>query len=278
MATSGPMADFARLPNDRKILVFVVAGGLLGLLYYQFAYKGLKEDLANAKQENGSKVALNNKLTNDIPAYEELKGRMKELDERIAKNQEALPTEAEVPAFFEMLERKIKQSGVEITRWNKVNSVPFESFFKEPVEIELTGSYMQIKRFFASLVQKDVSPNAANSETEEDRERIVSIENLQLVNPVVKNREIVLTARFTAVTFRQEEPKVAPGAPAPGVVTPTPGAKPPLPPANTPAGAKARTEDAIKKGDAVDRNATGVDEAKTPAGGGSGSARLKGGL
>ena len=34
---------------------------------------------------------------------------------------------------------------------------------------------------------------------------IVSIENLSLSQPVVKNREIRLTARFTASTYRQEE-------------------------------------------------------------------------
>lgn len=275
MATTGPMADFARLPNDRKVLVFVVIGGLLGLLYYQFAYKALKEDLESTEQQNQSKAAMNSKLGNDIPQYEKLKERMKDLEERIARNQEALPTEAEVPAFFEMLERKIKQSGVEISKWTKLPEGPVETFMKVPVEIELTGSFMQIKRFFASLVQKDVSPNA--SEGDQERERIVSIENLTLTNPVVRNREIILSAKFVAVTYRQEEPKAPPGAPAPVPQTTAP--KPPMPSAATPAGAKARTEDAIKKGDQVDRNAAGVNEAKTPAAGsGDGSARLKGGM
>ncbi|HVK89398.1 MAG TPA: type 4a pilus biogenesis protein PilO, partial [Kofleriaceae bacterium] len=183
MAASGPMADFARLPNDRKVLVFVVAGGLLGLLYFQFAYKPLADDLEAATEENSAKARLNKKLGDDIPEYENLKTRLKDLDERIARNQEALPTEAEVPAFFEMLERKVRQSGVEVTKLTKLNEAPFESFIKVPVDIELTGSFMQIKRFFASLVQKDVSPSAQQSSEGEDRERVVSIENLQLVNP-----------------------------------------------------------------------------------------------
>lgn len=260
MATSGPMADFARLPNDRKVLLFVVAGGLLGLLYFQFLYKPLAEDKEAAQQENASKVRLNNKLANDIPEYENLKKRVKELDERIARNQEALPTEAEVPAFFEMLERKIKQSGVEITRWTKQPEAAVGTFMKVPVDIELTGSFMQIKRFFASLVQKDVSPlSVQSSEQPEEHERVVSIENLQLVNPVVRNREIMLTAKFVAVTYRQDEPKSAapaPGTPAP-TATGTPGpVKPPMPSAATPAGAKARTEDALQKSE--DRNAKGV--------------------
>jgi len=49
-----------------------------------------------------------------------------------------------------------------------------------------------------------------------------------------------------------------------------------MPGAGTPQGAKARVEESIDKGDKIDRNATGVDEAKTPAGGSA--AKLKGGM
>jgi hypothetical protein len=52
-------------------------------------------------------------------------------------------------------------------------------------------------------------------------------------------------------------------------------APPPLPSATTPAGAKARVENSIDKGDTRNRNAAGVNEAKAP---GAGSDRLKGGL
>jgi len=262
MATSGPMADFARLPNDRKVLLFVVAGGLLGLLYFQFLYKPLAEDKDTAQQENGAKVRLNNKLANDIPEYENLKKRVKDLDDRIARNQQALPTEAEVPAFFEMLERKIKQSGVEITRWTKQPEAPVATFMKVPVDIELTGSFMQIKRFFASLVQNDVSPaSLQNPEQPEEHERIVSIENLSLTQPVVRNREIRLTARFTASTFRADEKKDASKPAAKPAAAPAA----PTAPASTPKGAKEQTEKAIDTGEKKDRNAAGVDEAKTPS-------------
>lgn len=279
MATSGVMADFARLPNQRKVLVFVVIAALLGLLYYQFVLKPLNSDLEQAEQEQQAKSQLNKKLADQLPEYEEKKKNVNKLKEIIEENQKALPTEAEVPAFFETLERKVTEAGVEINKWQKKNEEPIEQFVKVPVEIEITGTFMQIKRFFASLVQKDVVPVPSEDGVEE-RERVISIENLALFGPTVRNHEIILTARFTAVTFRQEDRAPAPAAAAPAGGPPK--AAPPMPSAGTPAGAKARVEDSIKKGDAVDRNATGVDEAKTPAGSGapagSGSARLKGGI
>jgi hypothetical protein len=104
----------------------------------------------------------------------------------------------------------------------------------------------------------------------------VSIEGLQLTDPVVKNHEIVLTAHFTMITYRQQE--AAPASSGPASATPQKPIVPankPLPPADTPAGAKARVEQSLDKGDQRNRNATGVDEAKTPNGS---AGRLKGGL
>lgn len=272
-ASTGPLADFARMPLSRKILLFVIVGGLGGLLYWNFVYKGLTSSVEAAEADNRAKAATNKKLAEDIPKYEELKSRMKELTAIITENQKALPTEAEVPAFFETLERKIQESGVEINKWTKLPEGPVESFVRVPVAIEITGTFMQIKRFFASLTQRGVLTTSDTGV--EERERIISIEGLQLIQPSVRNRELVLTAKFVAVTFRQEDKSEAPAAAA-GAAQPGAGATAPLPGAGTPSGAKARVEDSIDKGDKIDRNATGVDEAKTPAG--SGSAKLKGGM
>ncbi len=271
----GMMADFGRLPVQKKALVFVVIALVGGLLYWQFAWKSLNRDLDAAEADNQAKAQLNKKLADDIPKYEELKTRMKELTQIITENQKALPTEAEVPAFFETLERKVTESGVEINKWRKLPETPVETFMRVPVEIEVTGSFMQIKRFFASLIQRGVLTTSDSGI--EERERVISIENLQLIQPVVRNRELTLTAKFVAVTFRQEDKaEVAPTKPG-ATSAPQPGgpATPPMPGAGTPAGAKARVEDSLDKGDKIDRNATGVDEAKTPTGN---AAKLKGGM
>ena len=251
MATSGPMADFAKLPTQKKILVFVVIGAMLGGLYFQFVLKSLNENLEAAEAESQGKAAQSKKLADDLPKYEELKADMKRLTAAIQENQKALPSEAEVPAFFETLERKVRESGVEISKWTKNPEESVEAFVRVPVAIELTGTFMQLKRFFASLVQKGVSQSLGDDV--EERERVVSIENLSLTEPVVRNREIVLKAKFVAVTFRQEDaPEGDPARPVkatPRGTTPGPAAPSSAPmPTSTPAGAKASTESSIEKG------------------------------
>jgi type IV pilus assembly protein PilO len=265
------MADFARLPTQRKVLAFVIAGALIGALYWQFLFKPLKSDIEEAENQKEARVAQNQKLEQDKKDFTALKLNYCQLKRIIDENQSALPTEAELPAFFETLNRKVLESGVEVHRWNEQKEEPVETFIKVPVQIELTGSYMQIKRFFASLIEKKRKPGAVvapapgdtgcgNSGPVEDRERIVSIENLKLSNPTVVNHEIVLTATFTAATYRKEDALPDPNAPPP-VKKPAP-ASAPLPPADTPAGAKARVEKAMDKEEQRKPNVDGTKKLK----------------
>jgi type IV pilus assembly protein PilO len=285
MAASGPMADFARMPPQKKAMVFVGIGLLLGLVYWKFAYKDLDEQLDKAQVLHDSKVQTAKQLGEDIPKFAELRTRTTKLRELIEKNQTALPSENELAAFYETLQRKLNESGAEIRKWSNGTPEPIESFVRVPVEVEMTGSFLQIKRFFASLVQHDVRvAPASDGQPAAEPERIVSIENLALTSPTLVGRDVVLNAKFTAVTYRQEDKVVSdkPAAPAAGAAKPAApkpaprpvapaSTAPPLPSAATPAGAKARVENSLDKGDARNRNAAGVDEAK-------GSARLKGGL
>jgi type IV pilus assembly protein PilO len=283
MASSGAMADFGRMPTSRKVLVFVVMGGLLGFLYFRLAFKPLNESLDKAKKAHAQNTATNKTLEDDIPKFNELRAKKEMLEQIIVQQQKALPTEAEVPAFFQFVEQKVTEAGVDILKWKKKNEEAVERFVKVPLEIELTGNFLQIKRFFASLVEKKRKPTTSDNKTVQERERIVSIEDLALINPTIRNREIYLTAKFVAVTYRQADVPVPapgqPGAPPPPAAgdgaapaMPSTGSTPPpMPSAGTPQGAKLRTEDALDKG--VDRTKDGLEK----AGGGSGSDRLKGG-
>lgn len=271
------MADFAKLPRRQKVMLFAVIALMLGLLYNQFVLKKLKADLEEAQGEHDSKVAENSRLEHDIPEFQKLKARMVNLNRIIDENAKALPTEAELPAFFDMLNRKVLESGVEVVRSSQGKEVPIESFVKVPIDYEIQGSYTQIKKFFASLLPHKKKAGEADGQDGEvaEKERIVSIENLSLSNPTVRNREIRLTAKFTASTYRQEEKgDAAPGPrPAPKPTTPPPPQQPKVNPsatgASTPAGAKAKTDDAMDKNQQRNNGASSVD---------SGSARMKGGL
>ncbi len=261
------MTDFARLPQQRKVMIFVVAGFLMFLLYYQFVFKPLNKDLDEAKGQHDAKVAASHKADADIKSFAELKPAVNRLNAQIEQNEKALPTEAELPAFFDTLNRKVTESGVQVNRSTQQPEAPVEAFVRVPVDFEIQGTFMQIKRFFASLVPKKKQvgsgdPSPSGDQGVEERERIVSIDNLTIGDPVVRNRQMILTAKFTANTYRQDE-KLEPAGAKPAAGAAAPVRAKPLPPAATPAGAKVRANDAMDKSEKRS---------------GSDAQRLKGGL
>lgn len=267
---AGALDEFGRKSTQYKVGVFVAIAVVLGGLYYQFGYKKAKVKLAAAVADRDAALATESKLAKDKKDYEAKLKEADQLNKVIAENQKALPTEAELPAFFDTLGRKVSEAGVQVKRWDYLKEVPIENFIKVPLDIEVTGTFYQIKRFFASLIQRDPVPVVLPDGTTqvEDRERIVTIENLQLVDPKGKNRELVLTAKFTASTFRQEAPApddtaakpATPGTPAkPGSGSAGGSAGSAAPPSASPAGVKAsmgsamqqdqtRTDDKLKAG------------------------------
>ena len=259
MATNPALAEFAKKSTTYKIGVFVGIGVLLGALYFQFGWKSLKEKRQSARDQHDSLVQRSAQLEKDAKDYKIQLAKRDELQHKIEENQKALPTDSEMSAFLETLNRKFGEAGVDVKKWDIKKDVTLDNFVKVPMQIELTGTFYQIKRFFASLVQREDATSASDGAAPE-RERIVTIEDLQLSDPKVTNREIVLTARFVASTFKQSAPadSATPGTPGaaspPGAATPAPvPTPPPANPINQIDQAKQKTNAAMQQ--SVDRAA-----------------------
>ena len=301
---AGFISDFARRPRGFKVATFAAIAGVLGLVYWQLAYEPLQADIAKAKSDRVLELDDKKDLRKQKSELAELITRRGKLASKIEQNQKALPTEAEMPAFFDMLSRKIAEAGVEAVKRELKKEVtldpsagstpakpanaaqakaavaaaaaaasanaPRTVFLKVPVEIEISGNFYQLKRFFASL--RPHPPDRDGGDDGVEKDRLVTIENLALSEPKVKNSEIVLTARFTASTFRAVTENAPPPTPTP---TPTPGAATPPPPAGTGAGPGAGTGSAFNRTLDAPANTPARAKAQTEAAAGAAEGRTR---
>lgn len=243
MASASFVSDFGRRPVGFKVGVFVVIGLVLGALYYQFVFSGLRKDTEEAEQTKAALQGQEVQLKKDEKEHAELSKKRDELKRIITENENALPTAAQLPAFFDMLNQKVGEAGVEVREWSYLREIAVEDFYKVPVQIEIQGSFYEIKKFFYLLYkmsQKESSeagapaPGAPVSVAE--RDRILTIESLELMNPVVVNNELLLRAKFQASTFRKEAVEENPLEEKGKPKAKDPKAKPAPPPAPTPGG------------------------------------------
>ena len=233
-SASTALSDFAKKPTGYKVAVFAGIGALVGLLYWQFVLSPLRSERNELDMSQQDLTSQSARLDREMVEYVKLSERSSQLRAMIEQNQKALPTGAELPAFFDTLNRKVGEAGVEVKKWEYKKEVPVETFVKVPLEIEMTGTFFQIKRFFASLVPREELPTIEGAAPPE-RERIITIENLSISVPTGKTRDLMLTANFTASTFRQEGAESDDVFPASGAGKQTPG------------GAKAKVDGAMQK-------------------------------
>lgn len=277
----GALAEFGKRPTGFKVGVFAGIAALLGLLYFQFMLRPMSKKLKAQRTHNAELQQEASDLQDQIDKITTLMTKRAQLDKQLEEDRSALPTEAELPSFFDTLNRKVGDAGVEVKSWEYKREIPVEDFYRVPVDIVLTGTFEQLKRFFASLLPHD--DGGVGADLPQEKERIITIEDLTLSDPTPKNGEIVLTAKFTASTFRQDEAKKAPGAKPGAPATPAPTPAPPPKPAPTPTATPGATAGANGKGlpaevkDDVDGS---MKQSKDRAGSAhpDGNAKLKGGM
>jgi Tfp pilus assembly protein PilO len=282
MASTGVIAEFGKKPPLVKVGIFVAIGLVLAGLYWQLVYSKLRSDI-QAEEANATALASDEKkLQKDEKEYKDLKAKQDALEALIKENDSALPTAAQLPAFFDMLNRKVGEASVEVRRWERLSEVQVdEQIFKVPVQIELQGSFYELKKFFYLLYKMNqnerdepadsTDPAAPPTEEIEERDRILTIEDLRLGDPQVKNNELTLVATFRASTFRKEEPEPA-AVPADDKKKDKKDAKdkagdaktpPPSGQTGIPARSKAKVEDAMDKSEQrVEKSPGGAEAVK----------------
>lgn len=188
MAREDIREKLAKQPLGTKLAL--LAGVLLvaGLVYWQFSYSPLRSDVQAAENRHDQLLSENRRLKDREREYAMLIERRDELEQSLRESLVSLPVAAELPAFFLHLQRQAAASGVRIDRWNRRNETPVGDYMKVPVEVEVHGTFHQIMQYF-KLVH--------------ETERVITIENLRLTSPRASDDVLVLSAEFTAATFRQ---------------------------------------------------------------------------
>ena len=127
----------------------------------------------------------------------EAKARANELDKHKAEMEATeltfekasvlLPQKKEIPSLLTNISGLGTGSGLDFVSFQPKGEVAKEFYAEIPVDISVRGPYHNVGSFLYQVSQLD---------------RIVSVSNISMGSPVMENNEMVLSARFTLVTYR----------------------------------------------------------------------------
>ena len=212
MATpkSGGDQSFARLPAAAKAALGLGLVALIGAVYYFALHLSLDEEIETAQSQHTQLEQRMSAARERNAEYVRLREQVSQREGLDRANLRALPQDAETAAFLQDLNRIAELSGLQIRLVEPRPEEPDEHYVKLPVNLQITGKYHQVSRFFYNISRLD---------------RLISMENIQIPNPRAEASEqtdgsTIVDVDVLATTYRR------PDAPEPQAAAPTPAGAP----------------------------------------------------
>lgn len=187
MAAPGAGASaFSKLSLPARIALGVGAVGILGVSYWGFGYTEVSAKIEYALRQQSA-------LRADFVAQQQAQASyFADRDEFALRQQrqrefnKVLPSDTEAAAFLSSLQQVSNISGIDLKAWQPMEEQQQAFFAKVPMKLEMSGKYHQLVKFMHEVGKLD---------------RIINIENIELLDPKTTSEDVILRARCLATAF-----------------------------------------------------------------------------
>ncbi|MCC6641224.1 MAG: type 4a pilus biogenesis protein PilO [Deltaproteobacteria bacterium] len=164
------LAKVTRLPRTQRIailtLLTVAVAGLYVYLFYLPARETL--DRLGAQQlELQRKLSEVRSVAANLPAFQ---ARLTELESELRTALRQLPNSKELPGLLTDISSRGKNAGLEFKAFRPKDEVAREFYAEVPIEIEFTGGFHDVARFFDDVSKLPRIVNVADLKIEIEKE------------------------------------------------------------------------------------------------------------
>ena len=181
------MDQLIRLSVKRKVVVLVILIVLVGIVFWFFFHSPLRDELEGLKKAHARLQQQKADANRRKATYEKDRAKRDELKKSITQQLRALPSDAEMSSFLNSLNTQAELVGLEIVSVKPQKEEISKYYAKIPVQLELTGTFHQLAKFFYLVGNLD---------------RIINIENINFRLKAMEDSGAVLSASVLATTFR----------------------------------------------------------------------------
>ena len=187
----------SKIPVAQRGLVLALAVVLIFLATYFAFVSPLREDIVQLEQrieQLDTQLSRKRVIARNLSRF---RVEVERLKQRLNEALTELPNEAEIPELLQKVAALVEQSDCEMEVFEPQGEVVEVFYASIPVKMAIVGNYHAIAVFFDK-----VSKLA----------RIVNVTDIQLGEPKLENKKVVLQAEFLATTFKFVERKAADAA------------------------------------------------------------------
>lgn len=177
----------AKLPKPYRVgllvglAVFVI--GLYGYLFYLPAHARL-QTAQSQELDLQRRLSEVRAVVTNMAAFEK---ELADMERELAHALRRLPDSKELPVLLTDISSIAKDAGLELKTFNPGDDVERDFYAEVPIEVEFSGHFHDIARFFDRIAQLP---------------RIVNVQTLEIETQGESANETLLRVRGKAVTFR----------------------------------------------------------------------------
>ena len=196
---------FAKLPKAARMAMVPLAGVVVLGIYAWLAYLPARAELRAAEtreRELERKVSEVRAIVSNLGAFD---AELADLEQQLKQALRQLPDSTELPGLLTDVTSLGKDAGLEFKAFRPKDEINREFYAEVPIEIEFSGNYHDIARFFDKVSKLP---------------RIVNVSELNMEIADQKADSTLLKVKGEATTFRFIDNANAPQPGAPGAAKP----------------------------------------------------------
>ena len=178
---------FLERPMSHKIGVAAVTILIAGAMAWQYVLAPGYQQIDELTQKRASltlDITKSQKIAHNLPQYQQ---EVKDLESRLKVALQELPDEKDIPDLLKSIADLAKESGLEVELFKPEQEEKRDFFAEVPVSMTVDGSFHQIATFFDEVGHMP---------------RVVNIRGINISNPHVTDKGLIVKADCKAVTFR----------------------------------------------------------------------------
>jgi len=177
----------SKIPLAQRILILAGIVILILVVNYFFFVSPKQEEIVRSErrvQQLDSELVQKQAIARNLPRY---RVEVERLKQRLNEALTLLPNEAEIPELLQKIAARVEQSDCSMETFEPEPEIESGFYARIPVKMTIAGNFHSIMVFFDKISKLS---------------RIVNVTDIELTEPGIQNKKVVLEANFLATTFK----------------------------------------------------------------------------
>ncbi|MDP2312510.1 MAG: type 4a pilus biogenesis protein PilO [Pseudomonadota bacterium] len=178
---------YTKLPRSQRLLLVGLGYVLICVVFFFSLISPTLAEIDTASRQQAELTTKRDQVRARAENQASFQAELETLTAQLKQALKELPNDREIPVLLSEIDGHARKSGLDVRRFQPLAEVMHEYFADVPVQLVMDGSFHEIGVFFDRIRKMN---------------RIVSVQDIEMSDPVESGSETTLKVSAQAVTYR----------------------------------------------------------------------------